>query len=521
MSRSTPETPILSILIPNFNNGPSSSTDGRRDFIRDLFESIERTLTDDPTPVEIIVADDGSTDESLGTCRAWADRPWRGGTFCRLIEHEHSGRLSVVANRLTDEARGTYCCRLDGDVVILTPGWAEKLVRTFERGPSDLGVVGPKQLGLDGRIHSFGSWVLHSRGHHHVAQGLARDAVRQAIEVDHVMGCFYVHRRRVWSALGGYDESLLRGQTVDFGLRAREAGWRAWAVPDIEFIHAHAARKERSNVADTRAGIDETLARFREKWGFDRLVPDLDVVAERCAGSRLLWNASVFGPRTRAGGDLRDDAPAPTVQTTQWGRYPQDAAYRQRLDAVLDIVRQVAGQTPGGSIVFVPGEAGLAAHLAARQGTEVIGVETDERLTALAERTCADQAYPAAQPRFIHQTDERRLPIDDGEANIVVLMESLEAHPNPVRLLNEAARALKAGGALIVIARERRSATGEDDPGVFAYRPHELTTQINYGAPGLAVSTVQSMGGGRIVAIAQRSADMGATGSRERAVARA
>ena len=29
------------------------------------------------------------------------------------------------------------------------------------------------------------------------------------------MGCFYAHRRCVWETLGGYDETMRRGQTVD------------------------------------------------------------------------------------------------------------------------------------------------------------------------------------------------------------------------------------------------------------------------------------------------------------------
>lgn len=506
MSRSAPDEPLLSILIPNFNNGRGSSKDGGRDFIADLFRSIESTLADDSTPVEIIIADDGSTDDSLETCRAWAEKPWRGGTFCRLIELEHSGCLSAVANRLTSDARGTYCCRLDGDVVIHTPKWAERLVRTFERGPKDLGVIGPKQLGLDGRVHSFGSWVLHPRGHHHAGQGAVREAITRSMEVDHVMGCFYVHRRRVWAELGGYDESLLRGQTVDFGLRAREAGWRTWAVADVEFTHAHAARRKRENHADTQAGIDETLTTFRRKWGFDRLAPDLDVVAERYAGSLLLWNAAVFGPTAPAEDAHGKEPPELTVQNTAWGRYAQDEAYREMLEGVLDIVRQVAAQTGGGCIGFVPGAAGLGGHLAARRGHDVAAFEPDVRAVGLAETTCADQAYPGRAPTFVHQPDPRRLPAEDGSFSMLVLLESLETHPNPVRLLAESARVLKPDGALVLIARERRSVLGEDSPGVFAYRPHELATQIMYGAEGLELSQAKSMGNGRFVAVAQRMA---------------
>ena len=104
--------PRLSILIPNFNNGRASSGDGSRDLIGGLFASLARTLEGDPTPLEIIVADDGSTDDSLATCRLWARKSWRGGQpFLKLLENDHCGVLSVVANRLVQAAGGDLCCR--------------------------------------------------------------------------------------------------------------------------------------------------------------------------------------------------------------------------------------------------------------------------------------------------------------------------------------------------------------------------------------------------------------------------
>jgi glycosyltransferase involved in cell wall biosynthesis len=258
--------PRLSILVPNFNNGRESSRTGTRDFISDLFQSLVRTLEHDPTPLEIIVADDGSTDDSLATCRRWAQRTWRGGVpFCRLVELEHCGVLSAVANRMTADARGELCCRLDGDVIVLTRNWAAELCRIFDAAAPGLDVVGAKQLGPDGRVHSAGDWVLHPRGYHHVGQGAPRASIGRAIEVDHVMGCFYCHRRSVWKELGGYDETLLRGQTVDLSLRVRLGGGRIICTPTVEFVHYHAERAPRENRADSAEGLADTLRRFRAK----------------------------------------------------------------------------------------------------------------------------------------------------------------------------------------------------------------------------------------------------------------
>jgi len=467
----------VSILIPNYNNGRASAKDGRRDFIADLFESLHATLADDPTPVEILVADDGSTDDSLETCRRWSQRTWRGGEpFCRLMEFEHCGVLSVVANRLTAAARGEICCRLDGDIVVTTPHWAGVLSGIFDSGPPNLGVVGPKQLGLDGRIHSAGSWILHPRGHHHVAQGAIPQTVTRAIEIDHVMGCFYCHRREIWEQLGGYDETLLRGQTVDFGLRARLAGWRAFSVPNIEFIHAHADRVVRPTEADSDEGIERTLDRFTEKWGFDRLAADLDDVAERYAGTPLLWNARVFGPS--------QPWPPPSagpqdIQHSEWARYAGDDGYRQAIDLRARLVEHLQNQlSPRRRVLHVRSRAGLLCHMLARAGLACIGIDPDPHYVDLARTVCNGETYPATRPTFLVQDDRRRLPRDDGSIDAVLLFDVMETHQNPVGLLKEARRVLADDGVIAVVTKERSAPFDADYDTLHAYRPHELTLQI-------------------------------------------
>jgi GT2 family glycosyltransferase len=395
--------PRLSILVPNFNNGRESSKTGTRDFIGDLFHSLVRTLERDPTPLEIIVADDGSTDDSLATCRRWAERTWRGGQpFCRLVEAEHCGVLSVVANRMTADARGALCCRLDGDVVVLTPNWAAELCRVFDTAAPGLEVVGAKQLGPDGRVHSAGDWVLHPRGYHHVGQGAPRAAIARATEVDHVMGCFYCHRRSVWEKLGGYDENLLRGQTVDFSLRVRLEGGRIICVPTIEFVHHHAHRAPRPNRADSEEGLAETHRRFRAKWGFDRLAPDLEAVAERYGGTPLLWNAGVFGPA----------APWPPVNgssavgNSEWTRFTEDPRFREALLWRVAVVEQIAKHLgPRRRVGDLYSRGGLQCHLLARAGFSCVGIDPDAGLVKLAGSVTAREEYPGPAPEFVHQPD--------------------------------------------------------------------------------------------------------------------
>jgi GT2 family glycosyltransferase/SAM-dependent methyltransferase len=479
--------PRVSILIPNYNNGKASSHDGRTDLIADLLGSLHDTLHDDPTPLEIIAYDDGSTDDSLDTLRTWSDKTWRGGeAFLRLIEEEHTGVLSIGANRLVRESGGDLLVRLDGDTQMLTRNWAALLCRTFDPGPPRLGVVGPKQLRPDGKIHAFGDWLLHPKGYHHIHAGAERQAVTQALEVDHVMGCFYCCKRAVYDDVGGYDENILRGQTIDFGLSARLKGWSCIAVPHIEYIHRHGLRKARDTAADTQEGVRQTLDTFRRKWGFDRIAPDLDAVREKFVGTPLLWNARVFGTPPPSAATPDQEAPDLAIEQSQWARYGQDAAFKQATDlraaVALQVMSQIGPPAPDKprKAVVLGCEAGLMVHLLAGRGIPCIGTDTDPAKIRLARRCVANQDYPGetgGRPQFKHQSDPGRAPLDDAAVEVALLFDRIETHDNPVALLRDAHRVLAEDGVLVIVTKRPRQARDPHEA-QRCYRASELLAQL-------------------------------------------
>jgi len=477
MSHSAPR---VSVLIPNYNNGLASSCDGKTDLLGDLLESLHDTLQDDPTPLEIIAYDDGSTDDSLETLRAWSKKTWRGGqAFLRLIEEKHTGVLSIGANRLVQASTGDILVRLDGDTQMLTDRWASLLCQTFDQGPPRLGVIGPKQLRPDGKVHAFGDWLLHPKGYHHIFAGADRGSITQALEVDHVMGCFYCCKRAVYDAVGGYDESILRGQTIDFGLAARHKGWSCFAIPHIEYVHRHGLRRARDTTADTREGIEKTLAIFRNKWGFDRLSPDLDVVREKYVGSPMLWNAQVFGVPVQAVQAPGIDVHIQAINQSEWARYGADPAFKAATDLRVSIALQVITQTSRPEKIAVVGcGAGLITHMIAGQGHACIGTDPDMAKILLAQQCVAGQVYESKTPEYVHQADPRHLPLNDGKADLLLLFDQIERHNNPVALLREAHRVLTDQGVLVIITPRPRQASGGLDA-QRCYRGSELMAQLN------------------------------------------
>ena len=487
------EKPRVSILIPNYNNGRLSSRDGQFDFMFHLLQSLHDTLVNDPTPVEIIVYDDGSTDDSIQTLREWADRKWRTGQpFLKLFEAEHCGVLSINSNRLVEHSSGDILVRLDGDVQILTTDWASILCQTFDQSPARLGIIGPKQLRPDGRIHAFGDWLLHPKGYHHIGTGLPREAINLPMEVDHVMGCLYCFKRKVFEDIGPFDEQILRGQTIDFGLRARKAGYACYAIAQIEYVHRHGLRVSRPTAADTRDGIIRTLDVFRQKWGFDRLAPDLDIIRRDYAGSPLLWNARIFAITPEQWNAKRPQTPL-TIENTEWGKYSQNPQIRQAIDLQINVTKQVISQTRTPQQVAVIGcDAGLITHLLAIQGLACIGVDRSPEHIEFARKCVMNQQYPQTSPQFLHQEAIREVPLDDQQVDLVLIYGQLEIYDNPVALLCEANRILTDQGFMIIISKRPKTSQPQPVEREHRYFHHELAGQINAIGGWAIVSNTQN-----------------------------
>jgi CDP-glycerol glycerophosphotransferase len=112
-------SPRISVVVPFFDNG---------DVLDDCLRSIAaQTFTD----LEVIMVDDGSTDQGPGVARKWADADPR---FTR-ISSPHGGP-GGARNRGVERARGEFLAFVDGDDM-LPPHAYEVLLHTLESSGSD------------------------------------------------------------------------------------------------------------------------------------------------------------------------------------------------------------------------------------------------------------------------------------------------------------------------------------------------------------------------------------------------
>jgi glycosyltransferase involved in cell wall biosynthesis len=186
--------PTVTVIMPMYNAAAH---------VREATESIlSQTFAD----FELLVVDDGSSDDSASLLRGYGDP--------RLRVERNEGNLGLVAtlNRAVERAKGRYIARMDADDVSLPTRLAEQ-VAYLESHPDVSGVSGGYQtIDEGGRLLSNDYGMLRPVG---------PELLRWSLH----FGSFFCHaasmiRREVFDALGGYDPAFAHAEDYELWLRA-------------------------------------------------------------------------------------------------------------------------------------------------------------------------------------------------------------------------------------------------------------------------------------------------------------
>jgi GT2 family glycosyltransferase len=203
-----PGSITISIIVPVYNNP------------QDLDECLTALTASLRPDAEVIVVDDGSTDESASVARR------QGVGVVRLAKN--SG-VAAARNYGAGKARGEILLFVDADVVI-APGMVDRVVKFFEQHPDVAAVFGsydalPRATGVVSRYRNL--------LHHFVHQNANSEAST------FWGGCGAV-RRPVFNAIGGFDQKRFRRpsiEDIELGYRLREAGHRIVLDKGLQVTH--------------------------------------------------------------------------------------------------------------------------------------------------------------------------------------------------------------------------------------------------------------------------------------------
>ncbi len=250
--------PDISVAIVSYNT---------RDLLRACLHSLFARQTGGEAALEIIVADNGSSDGSVAMIRA----EFPAVQVIETGENLGFGRANNLALR---NAAGRAFCLLNSDAEVL-PGALSLALDALNADPK-IGLVGGQLLWPDGRPQtSHGDdptlagvfreqTFLSALGRAHAAAPPVAPSAG-FIEVEQICGAFMLIRPEAWREMGGFDPHyFMYNEDVDLNFRLRRAGWRVVFVPQAGITHHLGA----SSSADWQKRARMVSAYNESRWYF-------------------------------------------------------------------------------------------------------------------------------------------------------------------------------------------------------------------------------------------------------------
>lgn len=232
---STVALPKVDIFIVNFNSGS---------LLRDCLESILTSPEDASSVARIQVVDNASSDDSVLGIETLSDK-------VRLIRNETNCGFAAACNLGARQGNSPYLLFLNPDTRLFPGALTVPLRFMISQNAERTGICGIQLVGETGLPHRCCCRIPSARHLFNQALGLSLLAPglfpgvalvefdhASDRKVDHVMGAFFLVRRKLFQDLGGLDERFfVYLEDLDFSLRARAAGWETQYLAGARAFH--------------------------------------------------------------------------------------------------------------------------------------------------------------------------------------------------------------------------------------------------------------------------------------------
>lgn len=211
---------------------------------------------------EVIIADNGSTDDSLS---------WLSATYpsLRVIALDKNYGFAEGYNRALQQVDADYFVLLNDDVEV-TPGWTQPIVKLLENSPN-AAIAQPKLLmyhqrdtfeyagGAGGFVDQYGYPFCRGR----LFSTLEKDEGQydDPCPIFWASGAAMVIKARVWKELGGLDgDFFAHMEEIDFCWRAKNQGYDVLYCPQSTVYHVGGGTLPKSDPRKTYLNFRNNMA---------------------------------------------------------------------------------------------------------------------------------------------------------------------------------------------------------------------------------------------------------------------
>ena len=211
--------PVVSVVIPNYN--------GLR-FLQECFFSLQQqTLTD----YEVILVDNGSSDESVGYTRVHFPE-------VRIVQLPENLGFCRAVNEGIRQSEAPFVVLLNNDTAV-EPDFLEELMAAIKRHPKAFSCASRMvryderdQLDDAGNFYCALGWA-YARG-----KGKKVDRYQKEERIFAACAGAAIYRKAVFEKIGYFDEEHFAYlEDIDIGYRARIFGYENWYAPKAVVYH--------------------------------------------------------------------------------------------------------------------------------------------------------------------------------------------------------------------------------------------------------------------------------------------
>ena len=228
--------PSLDIIIVNWNTGT---------LIRDCLESISQARTAAFRLERLVVVDNSSADGSADGLEVLSEQP------ISVLHNDVNRGFAAACNQGAAGAQGDYLLFLNPDTRVFSDSLWRPLEFLEQKENNKFGICGVRHVDDSGAFSTSCARFPTPRIFFGQMTGLSRlfptwfpshlmpeSECLESREVDQVIGAFFLVRRTLFEAMGGFDPRFfVYFEEVDFSLRACQAGFRSFYLATTTVYH--------------------------------------------------------------------------------------------------------------------------------------------------------------------------------------------------------------------------------------------------------------------------------------------
>ncbi|MDA2933634.1 glycosyltransferase family 2 protein [Acidobacteria bacterium AH-259-D05] len=278
---------LVSVIVVNYN---------RAELLRQCLLSLIRQSF---SSLEILVVDNGSSDDSLEVVRSFSDER------VRLLPLGQNAGFSGGNNLAIGQTNGEFIALINNDAVA-DERWIDRLMKVITASEPSIGMWASKVLFFETDIIDKVGHLIYPDGQNRGRGTGERDAgqYEQVEETLFPDGCAAAYRKSMLDEVGGFDESFFAyGDDADLGIRGHWMGWKCLYVPDAVVYHRHSSTSGRFSMQKIY-----WIERNRLWLAIKNFPLPLLVISPLFTLNRWLWNFFAALLQRGAAGNFRRQA---------------------------------------------------------------------------------------------------------------------------------------------------------------------------------------------------------------------